>query len=94
MISDGLRRKGWSVGWFKFTSTIDGREMWSEEASNPDGRRFVVQAENMSVAFLELEAQCCSRESAAARNRDEPPTAECICPANAPAFTRFSTTNW
>jgi len=45
MIADGLSRKGWSVGWFKFTSTIDGRQMWSADARQKDGARFIVQAE-------------------------------------------------
>lgn len=58
MISDGLRRKGWSVGWFKFTSTIDGRQMWSADARQDDSARFVVQAEELGAAFLELEMQC------------------------------------
>lgn len=69
MFSDGLRRKGWSVGWFKFTSTVDGRQMWSADAANSDGRRLVVQAENLTVAFLELEAQCSAHGSVPEANR-------------------------
>lgn len=32
--------------------------MWSVDATKGDGRRIVVQAEDPTVAFLELETQC------------------------------------
>jgi len=58
MIADNLSRKGWSVGWFKFTSTIDGRQMWSADAWNGEGPQFIVRAEELGSAFLGLETQC------------------------------------
>jgi hypothetical protein len=58
LIADGLQRDGWSLGWFSFTSTEDDRSMWSTDATKGDGRRIVVQAEDLTVAFLELETQC------------------------------------
>jgi hypothetical protein len=32
--------------------------MWSADATKGDGRRIVVRAEDLTVAFLELETQC------------------------------------
>lgn len=58
LIADGLRRDGWSLGWFSFTKNGGNRSMWSADATKGDGRRIVVQAEDLTVAFLELETQC------------------------------------
>lgn len=32
--------------------------MWKAEASRDGGKRFIVQAEELATAFLELEMQC------------------------------------
>lgn len=58
LIADGLQRDGWSLGWFSFASTKDGQSMWSADARKGDGVRIVVQAEDLTIAFLELETQC------------------------------------
>ncbi len=58
MIADGLRRAGWSVGWFKFMNAQDGTCLWSADATRGDGHRLVVQAEDLTIAFLELESEC------------------------------------
>lgn len=71
MIADGLSREGWSVGWSKFTSTIEGRKMWSADARKAEGARFVNQAEDLGAAFMELEMQCRKkREASAETSRD------------------------
>jgi hypothetical protein len=58
LIADGLQHDGWSLGWFSFRRTEDDRSMWSADATKGDGRRIVVRAEDLTVAFLELETQC------------------------------------
>lgn len=55
MISDKLSREGFSVGWVRFRDE-QGRDMWCADASR-DGQRWIVHAENLSAAFLELEQQ-------------------------------------
>jgi len=58
-----LRRKwstipkaGWSVGW---VSAVDceGRTIWVVDAHRNDGRRFIVRADEILSAFVELERQ-------------------------------------
>jgi hypothetical protein len=50
----GLARAGWSLGW---VSAIDsnGRTIWIVDAHRDDGKRFVVRADELLTAFLELE---------------------------------------
>jgi hypothetical protein len=55
MISDKLRREGFSVGNVGFTDE-QARAMWCANASR-DGKRRIVHAENLIAAFLELESQ-------------------------------------
>ena len=49
-----LKKRGWSYG---YVSAIDsqGRTIWIVDAHRDDGRRFVVRADEMLTAFLELE---------------------------------------
>lgn len=56
MIADGLHREGWSYGITAFL-TRQGRTLHCVDALR-DGKRYVVHAEEITVAFLELEAQC------------------------------------
>ena len=53
-IADKLSKAGWSLGW---VSAIDseGRAFWIVDAHRDDGKRFVVQSDEMLSAFLELE---------------------------------------
>ena len=55
-IAIGYRRTGWSLGW---ASAIDsqGREIWIVDPHRDDGRRFVVHADEILSAFVELERQ-------------------------------------
>lgn len=55
MISDKLAREGFAAGHVRFYDE-QGREIWSAEASRT-GKRWIVHAENLSVAFLEFERQ-------------------------------------
>ena len=54
--TDNLSKAGWSLGW---VSAIDpqGRTIWIVDAHRDDGRRFVVRADEILTAFVELERQ-------------------------------------
>ena len=53
IIADNLHDAGWSLGW---VSAIDceGRTIWIVEAHGY-GKRFIVRADEILTAFLELE---------------------------------------
>jgi hypothetical protein len=55
IIADNLSKAGWSWG---CVSAIDfsGRTLWIVDAHRDDGKRFVVRADEMLTAFVELEA--------------------------------------
>ena len=59
IIADNLKEAGWSLGW---VSDVDcsGRTIWIVDAHRGDGKRFVVHADEMLTAFLELEATTCT----------------------------------
>jgi hypothetical protein len=54
IIADNLKEAGWSLGW---VSAIDseGRIIWIVNAHRDDGRRFIVRADEILTAFVELE---------------------------------------
>jgi len=54
IIADNLSKAGWSLGW---VSAIDshGRTIWIADAHRDDGKRFIVRADELLTAFLELE---------------------------------------
>ena len=54
IIADNLSKAGWSYG---YVSAIDsnGRTTWIADAHR-DGRRFVVSADEILTAFVELES--------------------------------------
>jgi hypothetical protein len=56
IIADRLSKAGWSLGW---VSAVDsqGRTIWFVEPRRNDGRRFIVHADEMLSAFVELERQ-------------------------------------
>jgi hypothetical protein len=58
IIADNLSKAGWSLGW---VSAIDseGRTIWIADAHRGDGKRFVVRADEILTAFLELERAVC-----------------------------------
>ena len=67
IIADKLSKAGWSLGW---VSTLDreGRTTWVVDAHRDDGKRFVVHADEMLTAFLELERG--TREASASTLQD------------------------
>ena len=54
IIADNLGKAGWSWG---YVSAIDseGRTIWIADAHCDDGKRFIVRADDILTAFLELE---------------------------------------
>ena len=54
IIADNLKKAGWSYG---YVSAVDreGRTIWIADANRGDGKRFVVRADEILTAFLELE---------------------------------------
>jgi hypothetical protein len=55
IIADNLSKAGWSWG---CVSAVDrqGRTIWVADAHRGDGKRFVVHADELLTAFLELES--------------------------------------
>jgi hypothetical protein len=58
IIADNLSKAGWSWG---CVSPIDskGRTIWIVDAHRRDGKRFVVHADKVLTAFVELERAIC-----------------------------------
>ena len=56
IIADRLSKAGWSLGW---VSAVDshGRTIWIVDAHRDDGRRFIVRADELITAFVELERE-------------------------------------
>jgi hypothetical protein len=54
-IVNSLKKAGWSLGW---VSAVDcqGRTIWIVDAHPDDGKRFIVRADEMPTAFMELQA--------------------------------------
>jgi len=54
IIADNLKKRGWTWG---CVSSVDseGRTIWIGDAHRDDGKRFIVRAEEILTAFLELE---------------------------------------
>jgi hypothetical protein len=55
IIGDRLSKAGWSLGW---VSAIDseGRTIWIADAHRDDGKRFIVRADELLTAFVEVES--------------------------------------
>ena len=53
IIADNLSKAGFSLGWVSALDT-DGRTVWIVDAHR-DGKRFIVHADELLTAFLELE---------------------------------------
>jgi hypothetical protein len=55
IIADNLSKAGWSWG---CVSALDssGRTIWIADAHRGDGKRFIVRADELLTAFIELEA--------------------------------------
>jgi len=53
IIADRLSERGWSWGYSK--SVSDYKILFIVDATRGDGRRFIVQSDQLLTAFLELE---------------------------------------
>jgi len=54
IIADNLKKAGWSYGYVSALD-VEGRTIWIVDAHRDDGKRFIVRAEEILTAFLELE---------------------------------------
>jgi hypothetical protein len=54
IIADNLYKAGWSSGWVSALD-VQGRTIWIVDAHR-DGKRFVVRADEILTAFLELQS--------------------------------------
>ena len=55
IIADNLHKAGWSLGWVSALD-VQGRTIWIVDAHG-DGRRFIVRADELLTAFVELERE-------------------------------------
>lgn len=53
IIADNLHDAGFSLGWVSALD-VEGRTIWIVDAHR-DGKRFIVRADEISTAFLELQ---------------------------------------
>jgi hypothetical protein len=58
IIADNLKKPGWSLG---YVSAVDseGQTIWIADAHRGDGKHFVMRADEILTAFLELESAIC-----------------------------------
>jgi len=54
VIADNLSKAGWNLGWVSVIDSV-GRTIWIADAHR-DGPRFIVRADELLTAFLELES--------------------------------------
>ena len=55
IIADNLKKAGWSLGWVSAIDS-DGRTIWIADAHRADGQQFIVRADEILTAFMELES--------------------------------------
>jgi hypothetical protein len=55
IIADNLKKAGWRSGCISSTDH-EGRQFWVAAAEREDAGRFIVHADEMRTAFLELQA--------------------------------------
>jgi hypothetical protein len=55
IIADNLSKAGWSWGYVSALN-CEGRTIWTVDAHRDDGKRYVVHADEILTAFLELES--------------------------------------
>ena len=56
IIADNLHDAGWSLGWVSALN-CEWRTIWIVDAHRDDGQRFVVRADEILTAFVELESE-------------------------------------
>jgi len=57
IIADSLARSGWSYGYVRYLDD-EGRQMYSADAHREGIGHFVVRADDLLAAFLELRKEC------------------------------------
>ncbi len=55
IIADNLSNAGWSLGWVSALD-LEGRTIWIADAHCGNGQRFIVRADEILTAFMELES--------------------------------------
>ena len=55
IIAANLKKAGFSLGWVSALN-VEGRTIWIVDAHRGDGKRFVVRADELLTAFMELES--------------------------------------
>ena len=60
IIADNLSKARWSYGYISALNR-KGRTIWIADAHRDDGKRFVVHADELLTAFLELESAICGK---------------------------------
>jgi hypothetical protein len=55
IIPDNLKKAGWNCGCISSTD-LEGRQFWVAAAAREDAGRFIVHADEMLIAYLELQA--------------------------------------
>ncbi len=55
IIADNLKKAGWSYGYVSALN-CEGRTIWIVDAHRDEGQRFIVRADEILTAFLELES--------------------------------------
>jgi hypothetical protein len=58
IIVNNLKKHGWSLGWVS-AMDLEQRTIWIADAHRGDGKRFIVHADEILTAFLELERAVC-----------------------------------
>jgi len=53
IIADNLHDAGWSLGWL-LVLDCEGRTIWIADAHRDDGKRFVMRADEILTAVVEL----------------------------------------
>jgi hypothetical protein len=54
IVANNLSKAGWSLGWVSALD-LEGRTIWIVDAHRDDGKRFIVHADKMLTAFVELQ---------------------------------------
>jgi hypothetical protein len=54
IVARNLKKAGWSWGWVSAVDS-EGRTIWIADAHRDNGKRFIVRADEILTAFLELE---------------------------------------
>jgi hypothetical protein len=55
IIADNLHKAGFSLDWVSALD-LEGRTIWIADALRDDGKRFVVHADELLTAFVEVES--------------------------------------